>query len=840
MAAEDCLQMIRAAAGQDLPEDTLDELITELQRRADDQGAGETLGGPETALRRAAERLADEVAQAAQIERRNRLLDVKVSAEVLRLADLLDREVGDPSRAFVLRNVGSNRRVPGARLSVDARGNALVAQYLGGMIADLRRQDLLPLLNSRALDREIAQELAELSKARGAPGASGSRHAVSIARVIDKYRRAAVARENRAGAWFRLGDGSVVRQSHDLHKVRRAGFKVWRDSVLPLLDAEATFQGADAGTVMRAIYDSILQGHHIRAKGASETDLGFAFDAGGRLVRRAPEQRVLRFRDADAWYDYNQRFGGGTLMEAIFQDLERSARNTALMEAWGSNPRTTFEKLRAALKKQHRGERAKVRKLGRAVLRHQFDEVEGLTRIPVNPSSAQVTASVMSAEIMMNLGNAALSAFGDLGFKAAALRDTGDNLLSAWVKTLESSLEGLAPAERRITAELLGVGLDGQIGGLTARLFAADDAPGNFTKLQRIFLKLNLRGPLIEANKRGMALMSARDLAMNAHLDWGDLPQRDLLELYGFDQGRWNLVRRASRREADGRGYLMPDAIRDLPDAAFADLVPSGKLRTRAIQQLRDEMETALRSYYVDLADQAQPTPGARERAFLRRGTRPGTPLGIALRLMGQFKEIPVTVATKVLGRAAGADTVREFFENLAKGRADLLGMVHTIVAATLLGYAAQTAKELAKGREPRDPFSADTWTAALLQGGGLALYADFLFGEMHRLGPSLLGGPAAGTAADLADLFARARAGEDAAAEALGLLADNLPGANLFYTRIALDYLILFQFQESLNPGFLRRMERRLKEERGQSFILPPTQAIPRGGGHRPLEGVR
>jgi len=33
------------------------------------------------------------------------------------------------------------------------------------------------------------------------------------------------------------------------------------------------------------------------------------------------------------------------------------------------------------------------------------------------------------------------------------------------------------------------------------------------------------------------------------------------------------------------------------------------------------------------------------------------------------------------------------------------------------------------------------------------------------------------------------------------------------------------------LNPGYLTRMERRLKKEEDQEFFLPPSSVIPRGG---------
>src|SRR5205823_2123393 len=56
-------------------------------------------------------------------------------------------------------------------------------------------------------------------------------------------------------------------------------------------------------------------------------------------------------------------------------------------------------------------------------------------------------------------------------------------------------------------------------------------------------------------------------------------------------------------------------------------------------------------------------------------------------------------------------------------------------------------------------------------------------------------------------------------------LVKNNTPFINLFYLRSILDYSILYNIQEKISPGSLRRMERRLLKEQGQEYILPPSQ---------------
>jgi hypothetical protein len=66
---------------------------------------------------------------------------------------------------------------------------------------------------------------------------------------------------------------------------------------------------------------------------------------------------------------------------------------------------------------------------------------------------------------------------------------------------------------------------------------------------------------------------------------------------------------------------------------------------------------------------------------------------------------------------------------------------------------------------------------------------------------------------------------GEADAGDALRLAQNNTPYLNLFYTRIALDYLILYDVQEAIAPGTLRRMERRAKRDQRQTFLISPSQ---------------
>lgn len=279
-----------------------------------------------------------------------------------------------------------------------------------------------------------------------------------------------------------------------------------------------------------------------------------------------------------------------------------------------------------------------------------------------------------------------------------------------------------------------------------------------------------------------------------------------------------------SGRKADIYVAFRPDQIRTAfqrpPEAAAARRSDGADLRERRmIDRLKDDLTAQLGAYYTDRVDFAVLTPGARERAILKMGTQPGTVEGEVLRFIMQFKAFPTTVMTKAFSR-----------EIRGRGHADVPGLINFFVASTVLGYVAQSAKEMVKGRNPRDPLSPETWVAAFVQGGGAGIYGDFLFGTKSRFGAGPLDtlmGPTFGTVNDLAGLLEKVREGDDPSAAALRTVISNTPFANLFYLRTAMDYLFLYRIQEAMNPGFLRRFERRVERDNDQTFWLRPSEAV-------------
>ena len=237
-------------------------------------------------------------------------------------------------------------------------------------------------------------------------------------------------------------------------------------------------------------------------------------------------------------------------------------------------------------------------------------------------------------------------------------------------------------------------------------------------------------------------------------------------------------------------------------------------------------------SYLTDAADTAIPTPGAKERAIMNMGTERGTVLGEAIRAIMQLKGFPITYVTKGMSQ--------QYHAKKQAGESGIYGIAQMMVGTTVMGYLSMTTKDILKGKSPaevyddREGFNYITFVRAFTQGGGAGIYGDFVFGEFNRFGRSFLAtmaGPTFGTADDVFSLYADLKEGKTDAAtrKSFQMLVSNTPYINLFYTKTALDYLFLYGIMEKTNPGYLKRMERRIEKDMDQEYYIPPSRSAVR-----------
>lgn len=851
MAAQDCIDAAEKAAGGKLNLAQIAEAIEVLQERQKQLMATDASLSAEDAALRAADELGAEAMQAASYKKRAAFINARRRAEAL--SYLRSNWADQPVLGAESFLVGTNLARTGSRASVSVEQSQLANSYVGGLLSDLEIAGNLDALSSGMFDDDIAKALWRLRDQspdmKDIPSV-----AVDIAKTIGKWQDTARLNANKAGAMIGKLDNYITKQSHDPLRIRAAGKEAWIAKILPRLSPE-TFKGSDPYEFMSATYDGLASGVHFKSTGAPAG----AFTGPRNIAKQVSQERVLHFRSAEDWTAYNREFGMGNIRESVIGSLSMLGESTALMRRLGTNPESNWNQVLDTFSKDLKGSPEKMKAFDDArkrMLKNRFSEVDGTTRIPVDGDLARYSSIARAWVNMTSLGASIASSVTDIPVAASELRYQGRGMLSGMGELIKGLTTGRKTKEERQILSMLGVYMEGMRGATTNRFSVDDTLPGQVSKWQNLFFRMNLQSWWTDTHRASSGLSMSNYLAANADQAFDALPKElsRALDLYGIDAGRWDLMRVAQLSEANGRKFMTTQDFANIPDDSLSAYLESqGRTANKqSIAELREELSGQLRSYISDRVSYAVLEPDARTRAVLRQGSQPGTVTGEMARFFGQFKSFGVSFTQKAAGRELyGRDYIptefgdgswitrpfREMWQAFSTGspRAQFMGMANLIAWSTAFGYMALAAKDLIKGREPRDPLDPKVWMASLVQGGGFGIYTDFLFGEASRFGNKpleTLAGPFASRAAGALDVIQQARlaaTGEDVdlASKLFRLGQSSTPFANLFYIKPILDYSIFYRIQEWMNPGSLRRMEQRVQRENNQQFLLRPSEVV-------------
>jgi hypothetical protein len=842
--AQQCLIRIQNAArdaGGELLDDEVQDILDQLMDEYVKSGKAITSQSQVDALIAKAKDISVSARTKAKIQRRNKLIN---AARYAHLSNLMKRYPDDPSKAIRHLLVSSyDVGLEGGGVSVASRQHSINLDSLGALLAELQKSDLVNSFRSGQLDAAIYKELFD-----GA-GSSKIPEARMIADAIRKAQKRLLLRKNRAGAFINEIPNYVTRQTHNSALLRDAGAEAWINDILPLLDEEATFGDLPDGKRRREFllktYNALVTGVHQKTdqvrgvEGSADPLTGFKGQA--NLAKKLSSERVLHFKNGSSAFKYANKYSGKNLMQSVLDGFSHDAQSLSLMEAFGTNPRAMLDRLLDDMGKMlAKDPTIKFGRRQKNTLKRQFDELDGSTRnvgatdaYKLGVDWSAISASFRAIENITKLGYAVFTSFGDLVTRAQFLQDsTGRGFFSSYATSLRDVFRLFPSSKHKELSYLLDVGAEAIIGDVHARFGADDPLPGRMSKLQQGYFKLNGMYFWNNAMKTGIARVLAADMVSHVGKSFSSLPVgvQNILKHYNLGESELALFRGLDMKAADGRKYFVAALVDDIPDERLdvyiRDSMGTLNITDEVRQGIRDDLRTRVSTYYTDSVEAAVPTPGARERSILNQGYARGTLVGEVIRMMTQFKGFPTSYITKGL--------MRTYYARRASGQSGYLGVAQLVVGMTVMGYVSGAVKDVLRGRTPMAVFDEDTYlrgdtfTRALLSGGGMGILGDFFFAEYDRYGRSLqadLMGPAFGTANEMFKIAQNAirgdvsRAGEKAIDTARSLVP------NLFMTDTAMNYLILYGFSEMLEPGFMRKLERKTKKRTGQEYFLPPSQ---------------
>lgn len=637
-------------------------------------------------------------------------------------------------------------------------------------------------------------------------------------------------RFNRNGGDIGKLDNWGLPQTHNLEKIAKAGKEAWVNKAESLIDTRQYvhengdyYSQQEIRSLLEYTYDTLS------SDGANKIEVGRQATGGGtsKVTNRHGESRVLHFKDAESWLEYQSEFGGMQFVDLVEAHINGLSKDIAMVENLGSNPKTALKILMdaAAKKDWEKGIEENQTKSSRKRAQVMFDEFSG-----GNTPQSQVLANLGLAYRSMNvasmLGGTTIASLAD---QATIAKNASVHNVS-YRKAFGGLIEQLNPANKadRELAHSLGLATEEMLGSI-ARW--SDDGLtstyGKSEKLARILsgvatqvMRVSFLNALTSASKVGFTkLLMEKYGRLSRSKAWNDLDvqDRELLSNTGLDERAWQVFQLAEPVvDRKGNQLMSARSIYEIPDeklTAFGDP-----------KQVKDQVASQLQAHLLDEQGMAVIEAGLRERTWMTVGAK-GTITGEVFKGLMQFKSFSASFLMR-----QGSRTMAQ--EGL-KGKAAYA--IPLVVSMTLLGGLVVQLREILNGNDPQtiydsnDPKKATSFfMRSLVAGGGLPVLGDILVAGTDTSGRdanSFVSGPLGSDFTSLLGLtvgnLTQYNEGKDTnfGNEAFKFVKGKIPAQNLWYTKAAINRMFFDEVQDTIAPGYrekaLRKAERQQDRER-------------------------
>lgn len=621
-------------------------------------------------------------------------------------------------------------------------------------------------------------------------------------------------------------------QSHNKELVNQVPFEEWYSFIRPRLDTEKMI---DINTGLPFTKGKLLKEMEEDYQGIvtnGRSNLLKQIEEGQAIIGKSKEisnkrmsSRFYRFKDADSFLEYNDKFGVGDdgLYDAIINHFESFARDTAILEKLGPKPNALMRSLELEMLAKDVSDSKRKWTAGMyQVLNGYVDSAAGESAVF---SMIGNTKNLLSAAL---LGSAPISAIADTAYIAATAKING---LSA-TKTLNRYLKLLNPASKsdREIANRSGYIADIARGSALADVrFTGENMGGKATGwLAQFTNRASGLQAMTKAGADAASLELEATLAelVNKKTSWSKIDNtfRESLESHDITKKDWDIISKGeSFSPKEGVHFLRSQDLMNIKGVDADVLLKVGTKIDDFSQTLRvvATNEPTLRTRAINTG--AAISSDARRGTFVR---------GLSASIT-QFKSFPMTVMFNHIIPSVRA---------VKQGKYQHAG--YTFLGTTLMGAIALQTSEVVKGRDLKDPEDWRFWGASVLKGGGLGIFGDFLFADRSRSKSTLaaaIGGPVVGLADNVLSTFQGnldRLVGDDTGKswdkfkrDTFNLAKRNTPAVSLWYSRLAVERLLLDHLEEAVDPNYrkrVRRLENRMIKESGQRYYWKKGETSP------------
>ncbi|HAS1802822.1 TPA: hypothetical protein I4G93_26545 [Enterobacter hormaechei subsp. xiangfangensis] len=821
---QECINAVQQAAARRLTQQEIQNIEDRIYRNMrqlarNDPASWRVLTDAER-LRRAGQLSADELKNEAALKKRRVALTI---ATRQRLDNFINSYQGRDGKLEALsRTIAFHADGKSNFLSVESRGKATRDYALSQIQEAFEAVDprFFHLFEDEASVRDLVYEM----RGQDTGNLRAKKGAKAWADVTELLRR----RFNDAGGDIGYLENWGVPQHHSMEKVGRVSRDKWVSDVIGKLDRKyyiredgQLMSDAELTTFLGEAYNTIATGG-VNKLGDSGMRLS------GSRANRGNASRQIHFKDADSYLEYQKQYGDRSLWEVMVGHLEGISKDIALVETYGPNPdhvfRSILDEVTAETATANPERTGRVKRLANST-ENLYNFISGKTQPIANPVIARWSDNIRNWMVASRLGSALLASFSDLGtmYLSAKVTNLPMNQL------FRNQLEAMDPTNRTelARARRAGLAMESLLGSVNR--WAMDNmGPSKARWAATAVMRASGLTAWSDAHKRayGVTMMGSLGDIVTRTPDLASLDDADfrILKSKGVTEQDFSVWKLADQEDW-GKGnntMLTPESIMRIPDDAVKHLGAPERVKFDAMRRLLGAI--------AEEVDMAVITPGAREQMVTGGGLQRGTWKGELVRSVFLFKSFPISVVMRHWSRAMGMPS--------AGGRAAYIGTF--IASTTILGALSQQLNDMASGRNPREMTGEEApkfWLGALLKGGGLGLYGDFLLSDHTRYGGGALAsmlGPVAGLVDDVVKLGqgiplnAVEGKPEQTGGDLVKLGKGLIPGANLWYAKAALDHMIFNQMQEYFSPGYLRKVEQRSKKQFNQTYWWRPQDTLP------------
>lgn len=513
----------------------------------------------------------------------------------------------------------------------------------------------------------------------------------------------------------------------------------------------------DLDTLLSHIYDGITNPFD---------HLGVFSEMGKNQYERMMIGRVIEFKDAKAWLDYQNKYAHGNIAQAMTSALRAYAREEAYGRTFGTNAKDTFARVQENVRNyfvQKRDEATnleararyekKIEELSKYTSKAEIllDYVDGKFDVPSNATLNRVVTGLMNLG-KLRLGQSVFPALSDINTRLDVLSrvmpvPVGQQVLPLLPMGDTLKYLDFAPIRRMYRDKQAMVhSFVGMSQGVANRLTPAgmpevSSAQGDWfyslrqtsRKAMDWYMNMTMTNQVDEAGRACVADQLCTYLgnfSANGGT-WNTLGKemQGLLRMTGIDEEMWKVVSKKGLykygKEKENWAISAWQLERSLTNQDVIDYLiakgrPAKEISEFEIITTKSRLVSTFDEAVTAFANTAIVTPNIETRAFLQGGRSVDDPWRAVQVLFTEFLSYPTRI-TFDLHRSIAYD-----FSKNGPARATALARVAKVAALGLgYGYMSLVLKDAINGDPPRDPLKLSTIMKSMEMGGSLGAIGE-------------------------------------------------------------------------------------------------------------------